>query len=153
VVGPLSGVEVYRTFVSRSYAFRSAVEATLQPLPNWQPLSLVDALHADMDDLGCGDVHVPIFNPVAGRSANLGRLYVMEGSSVGARLLYGAARKLGFADTHGARHLALQANSVARWKEFSSLIDATEGIERAEVLSGARQLFEFAIMVYSQGCN
>jgi len=149
-VGPLSSVESYRAFIVRSYAFRSAVEPTVEPLPNWTPLRLADTLRADMDDLGCGQVHVAGFaDPVPGRSANLGRLYVLEGSSVGARLLYGSARKLSFTETHGARHLALQAGDAVRWKQFCSLLDTIEGIDSGEALSGARQLFEFAITVYS----
>lgn len=149
MVGPLSSVESYRSFVARSYAFRSAVEPALQPLPEWSPQRLADALRADMDDLGCGQVSAPSFDAAPNRSANLGCLYVLEGSSMGARLLYNAARKLGFTETHGARHLALQTGDTGRWKQFSALLDTAEGIDGGEALSGARALFAFAIAVYS----
>ncbi len=102
-----------------------------------------------MDDLGCDGMIVPRFDPASNWSANLGRLYVLEGSSVGARLLYSLARRLEFTEHYGARHLALQVNEVARWKQFRTLLDTIEGVDIGEALSGAQELFEFAIMVYS----
>ena len=149
LVGDLSSAESYRTFIARTYAFRCAVEPTVQALPNWVPLILAPALREDVSDLRCGDVHVPALQPASTRSANLGRLYVLEGSSVGARVLYSAAQKLGFTNTHGARHLALQANDIARWKQFVVLLETIEEVDRDEALFGARQLFDFALVVYS----
>lgn len=148
-VGALSSVESYKTFVTKSYVFRSAVEPALEPLPNWTPLRLMDALRADLDDLGGVHTPAPGFHPRSNWSANLGRLYVVEGSSVGARLLYNAARKLNFTDKHGARHLALQANDSVRWRQFIAMLDTLEGVDRGEALSAAKQLFEFALLIYS----
>lgn len=148
-VGDLSDLESYRAFVAKSYAFRSAVEPTTQAYQNWLPLTLVAALREDVEDLNAGFIDFPTLGPASNWSANLGRLYVLEGSSVGARMLYQRARKLGFSDKLGARHLAIQADDVARWRQFVSLLDMAEGVDTKEVLSGAKQLFEFAFLAYS----
>ena len=148
-VGDLSTAEAYKAFVSRSYVFRSAVEPSIRAHQNWIPLTLVGALRDDVADLGGGLVDMPVLEPASNWSANLGRLYVLEGSSVGAKLLYRRALALGFTSSHGARHLALQANDAARWRHFLSLLDAVEGADLDEALSGAQGLFEFAFYVYS----
>jgi heme oxygenase len=149
-VGDFSSAESYSTFVAQSYAFRSAVEPSIQPLPNWVTPTLADALRRDLDDLRYGFVDTPILSPTLDPAASLGRLYVLEGSSMGARVLYERARKLGFSETYGARHLAMQANDLMRWKQFVTLLNHVQGVDHSQVLSAAQQLFEFAITVYSE---
>lgn len=149
IVGDLSSADAYRLFVARSYAFRSAVERTDPDFTGWRTLNLAAALRDDLDDLEFGELDIPQLEASSWPSANLGRLYVLEGSSVGARLLYQRARGLGFTASFGARHLAMQVDDVARWKRFIALMDAADQVDRSEALSAAHELFEFALQIYS----
>jgi heme oxygenase len=149
-VGGFSDLETYRAFVAKSFAFRGAVERTTQAYQDWFPLALVSALRKDVEDLNGGFIDFPTLDPASSWSANLGRLYVLEGSSVGARMLYQRAQKLGFSDKHGARHLAIQADDVFRWRQFVALLDMAKDVDIDEALSGAKQLFEFAFSAYSK---
>ena len=68
---------------------------------------------------------------------------------MGARLLYKRAQQLGFSQSFGARHLALQANDVVRWKRFTRLLETVDPVYHPEALTAAKELFEFAVEVYS----
>ena len=57
-------------------------------------------------------------------SALLGLAYVLEGSALGARLLYPEALALGLDGSRGARHLASQIADRTAWPSFCGVLDA-----------------------------
>ena len=149
-VGEIADAAAYRTFVAQSFAFRSAVEPSILHDRNWAPLPILDALRDDLHDLGQGVTQVSALEPLAGAAGNIGRLYVLEGSSIGARILYQRARMLGYTGCFGARHLARQTGEQTRWKLFTEFLESVEDVDHAEVVAAATHLFEFAIDESSQ---
>ena len=74
----------------------------------------------------------------------LGWLYVAEGSNLGAAFLLNEARKLGFSETFGARHLAgAPEGRGLHWKTFTVALDGVSltGSEEERVIAGARAAF------------
>lgn len=153
VVGPLNDVACYRRFICQSYRFRQAVECAGVDLPHWRCLRIAGALRQDLDDLAVGELTVPALPASLEMSINLGRLYVLEGSSVGARQLRAQARQLGFSATSGARHLAAQTDDVGRWRLFIAMLDSASNVDRALALRAAQDLFEFALSIYSEAVD
>jgi heme oxygenase len=81
-------------------------------------------------------------------SAYLGALYVLEGSSVGARMLCRDAAKLGYGADYGARHLHRQCEDRTRWPRFLALLEATPDVDRDAALDTAARTFRFAQAAY-----
>jgi heme oxygenase len=130
------------------YLFRAPVERALAsrsypaPFQSWRPLELHPLLAADAADLG---VDLPDSDGAAELEDDpariAGLLYVMEGSSLGAQLTYRTASQFGMTETHGARHLALQAGSIDNWRQFAALLDAQTEIDREALVAGADDAF------------
>lgn len=57
----------------------------------------------------------------------LGVLYVTEGASLGARLLYTRVRKLGLDESTGAAFLGRQTHDLPAWRRVVAAIDTFEG--------------------------
>lgn len=72
----------------------------------------------------------------------LGVLYVLEGSSLGAKLLRRDADKLGFDAHFGARHLAKQDS--ASWKDFVARLDQCTAEDLASATEAAHATFAMA---------
>ena len=131
--------EAYRRYLPGMLAFREAAEdAVTQAIypdwfENWRPRTIAAALRADMDDLGM-DVPEETYrrhdlgHAVTGSASLLGTLYVLEGSALGARLLYARAKELGLDENFGARHLALQTRHKESWRDFVSIMERAGAI-------------------------
>jgi heme oxygenase (biliverdin-IX-beta and delta-forming) len=149
-VGAFATAGQYRTFVAQSYRFRLVAEPACRGLDIWAPQDLVDALRQDLSDLdmpgsaASGD-RLELDSP----SQQIGALYVLEGSALGARLLQRRAADLGFTPDHGARHLNRQTSEKGRWKAFLDVLD-DEVVDRAAALRGAQLTFEAALSCYSE---
>jgi Heme oxygenase len=96
-----------------------ALSPGLDKGPHLTPLVRRDLLDLGMDVPLTGAFPLDALD----REVALGTLYVVEGSSLGARVLYRQAKQLGLSDAFGARHLAAQAESVERWREVVRLLD------------------------------
>jgi heme oxygenase (biliverdin-IX-beta and delta-forming) len=150
-VGELNSRDDYSWMVSKTFAFRAAVEPSLLDWDLWSVHKLASLLRTDLADLAVDTPPIPHSQHIATAAANLGWLYVLEGSSVGARLLFQRAQRLGFNENYGARHLAAQAQGVDRWRQFVTLLDEQAAqFDRDGVLSGAQAAFEFAVSIYSE---
>ena len=68
-----------------------------------------------------------------------GALYVLEGSSLGARILFKRAQALGLSAAFGARHLALLSGSIDGWRSFLDRLEGADpfGLELAVTASHA----------------
>ncbi len=148
-VGAFHDLSSYGAFVSDSLRFRQMVEPALGPAGSWEPQSLLAELRLDGEDLSlpAGDAPDTIA-PLSDDSARLGALYVLEGSALGAHVLFERARALGLGAERGARHLAKQIGAPGRWRQFVSHLDARDDLDRAAVLAGANAVFETAFSVY-----
>ena len=82
----------------------------------------------------------------------LGILYVMEGASMGARVLLIRARKLGVHESYGARHLGYSAHEIQSWRRFLLLLETTDcGPEdEALMIAAAQRTFAAAADHMSQ---
>jgi heme oxygenase len=120
----------YLAYLAATLNAREAIERALdaagvvEVYPDWPLRGISACLRRDLDDLD----HAPTLPvsgfAVSGRAAILGTLYVLEGASLGARLLQGAAADMGLHATFGARHMAAQTADSRVWPRFTSLLDA-----------------------------
>ena len=149
-VGAFDSLATYRAFLIRSYQFRAALEPLLREPVYWAVQELSGFIRQDLDDLGVGDVVVPVgpLLPLEHASV-LGALYVLEGSALGARLLFARAQRLGLSDQFGARHLAVQAGDTTRWKRFVGLLGSVQ-LDQAAALASAHRMFAMALSIYSE---
>jgi heme oxygenase len=149
-VGAFDTIEGYARFVRQSHSFRTATEEAIPPSVDWSVLPLAGLLANDLDDLGQRpDAQIPFPDAPADPAYWLGVAYVLEGSALGARLLVRRAAALGFSDTRGARHLAEQAETGSRWRDFQARLDAAPAATHGAMLAGAAAAFDFALTIYA----
>lgn len=151
MIGAFNSLSSYETYLRGMSAFRIPVETMLaeriwpDDLSLWSAQAFGALIRADLADL---DIHpdeaVPV-PPIGGaREDMLGMLYVLEGSALGARLLYRRAQALGLRADFGARHLAAQAERSDRWSRFLHLLESDDAIEIDRVASASRATFTVA---------
>jgi heme oxygenase len=149
----------YRQYLASQYVFRTSAENMLSAggfstgVDGWQPVSLVDAIRDDMDDLDVAEPDLRDdgrvqFHSSADISSLFGSLYVLEGSNLGARLLYRKAQTLGLRADFGARHLAVQSGEKDRWSAFLALLENSE-IDVAVAVSAANRTFQTALRAFA----
>ncbi|GGF45574.1 hypothetical protein GCM10007301_01370 [Azorhizobium oxalatiphilum] len=148
-VGPLNSIAAYQRYLRGQEAFRAPLERQLAAvrvpttLEDVLPVPLAALLTLDRADLGDAvdvveETAALSFTP----SAIFGILYVLEGSTLGARLLHQQAGALGLTAAHGARHLAEQIAQPGTWKQFVSVLDAEEALDLDEAAASANAVFE-----------
>ena len=74
----------------------------------------------------------------------MGMVYVLEGSGLGARVLFKRAEALGLTRDFGARHLAAQVASPDSWREFLAVLEHAEPLDMARVADASMLTFEHA---------
>lgn len=123
----------FGSFLRVQYRFHRSVDALygtpalVALLPDLQDRRRLQQVRADLHDLG---VDLPAEDPDAPSPGTslpeaLGWLYVVEGSSLGAAVLYRMAAALGLDHRFGARHLAAHPDGVApHWRRFTTALDA-----------------------------
>ncbi|MDQ0457142.1 biliverdin-producing heme oxygenase [Rhizobium paknamense] len=155
LVGPFSCLEDYQAYLEGSARFRLPLEAALaaSPLPEalgqWRPGLIGPDIAGDLADL-----HMP--PPLADADAPsperledwLGVLYVLEGSSLGARLLAKRAAALGLSEAYGARHLFSQSGNFSNWHAFLNILEGVRTVDRKAVSDWAVRTFNFAYSAY-----
>ncbi len=129
--GMFASVEGYRRYLAATWAMRDRFEHLLdingaaEIWPEW-PSRRIAALAAhDMADLHLSKPPQILSQTRLNRSELLGVLYVMEGSSLGARILVRMVSALGFSNDFGARHLFAAASSTSAWRSFIAVLDAS----------------------------
>lgn len=148
LVGSFDSRQSYGVYLRGISAFRAAMERKLSSvvwpsgLAVW-PLELFsDLIAADLEDL---DIPAqPAISPPdlpAQADEMLGMIYVLEGSALGARLLYKRAQLLGFDADFGARHLALQSRRSDRWSDFLALLESADAVDMDRVASASCATF------------
>ena len=149
-IGSFNNVGEYRSFLVRSYQFRGAAEPVLRGQSAWPLQELTNLIRQDMDDLGEAYVPVPASPSLpTGLASAIGALYVLEGSSVGAHLLFARVQRLNLGEQFGARHLAAQSGDATRWKRFIGLLGSAQ-LDHTAALHAAGIMFELALSIYSE---
>jgi len=128
--GMFASLEGYRHYLSATLVIRSHYENLLDASgaatawPAWPGRRVAHLVAQDLDDLGGPR---PVLAKRAELALNpaelLGALYVLEGSSLGARVLSRSVHALGVSADHGARHLHAQAGDAGVWRDFLSILD------------------------------
>jgi heme oxygenase (biliverdin-IX-beta and delta-forming) len=156
-----SSVEHYGQWLQGSYAFHDCLEHALEDAgvdsltADWPERRKTEAIKADLQDLGLavpGGPQLHTFK-LADATECLGALYVMEGASMGARVLLISAHRLGLDAHYGARHLSTAAASMQHWKTFVALLEAAPSNPSSNdrMIRAARRTFDLARECFSGG--
>lgn len=142
--------EGYCDYLLRTYLARSAVEAALDRsgaqnvYAAWPDRRIGAAMALDLDDMGIElPVEPPALEMTLGEGGIWGALYVLEGSTIGARLIAREVEKIGMTDGHGARHLSVQAANSRAFRQFIDVLEAAtlDADGEAECTSAAIETF------------
>lgn len=147
-VSDLTTPAAYARYLRGLAMGRLPIEAMLTALDwpaafgGWRPLEIAGALRDDLADLKLDVPPMRAEPATSDVSALLGLLYVLEGSALGARLVYGRARALGFSESYGARHLAMQSDGPPlNWKAFLGVLDDAAPFDEARAAAAAKGAF------------
>jgi len=150
-VGAFNTLESYKLYLQGLHAFRAPLERDLSAVawPDsfaaWRPQQISALLLADMTDLGIEPGHAPSLHQVHGDIASLlGTLYVIEGATLGSRVLYKRAQTLGLSEHYGARHLASQSAGIDSWRSFLTLLEDAHPVEFDRVVAASLSTFDAA---------
>lgn len=158
LVGEFSDLARYKIYLKGLYAFRAPIEWDISSadLPasygDWRPRMIGLELRQDLEDLLVEAGRPERLAPVMARSESwwAGTLYVLEGSSIGARLLHRRAHALGLSDKHGARHLAAQTGRRDTWPTFLGLIESSTAIDPNIAGEAAQHAFSLALNAFAK---
>src|SRR5690349_18947788 len=118
-VGKFATLDEYRWYIAGLWSFRRLMDCRLRDVAwpskwRWRPTPVSDVIAQDAADLGLVPTRP---NEIAcypkNSNALLGELYVLEGSTLGARILRQRAALLGLHEAYGARHLWRMSHSSA----------------------------------------
>lgn len=129
--GMFASIDGYRRYLSATLAIRTRFEILLDASgaaavwPLWPSRRVAKLVAQDIEDLG--GVH-PLTQKKSDQLLKppelFGALYVLEGSSLGARVLSRSVHAFGLSADHGARHLHAQAGDAAIWRDFLLALDS-----------------------------
>ena len=151
-LGPLitQGDTGYAKFLSCSAAALLPIERALGEagvaavLPDWPQRSRSEALRLDLSALSLPEPSSPPSAKIGGRAFQLGMVYVLEGSRLGARLLLREAQfTLGPAARAAVRYLA-HGQGLPLWPTFLHRLEASPDARREpeQAAAGARAAFQ-----------
>ncbi|WP_082546734.1 biliverdin-producing heme oxygenase [Rhizobium sp. Root483D2] len=160
MVGSFDSADSYKSYLRGICAFREAVERKLTSTgwpphcDGWSPELFSDLIAQDLQNLGVNPQPM-VEEPDVEQSpeALLGMLYVLEGSALGARVLYKRAQTLGFDADFGARHLAVQSRRSDRWPAFLALLENADDIDMDRVADASRATFKAAEQAFRQASH
>lgn len=131
--GMFASLEGYRRYLAGTLDIRRHYEAvadysgTVHVWPRWPGRRVAHLVAQDLADLGGAAPPSDKKAIEALKPAELlGALYVLEGSSLGARVLFKSVSAFGLSASHGARHLHAQAGEAAIWREFVAMLEASD---------------------------
>lgn len=147
LVGSLESRAAYERYAAGLHRGRNPMERWLEGidlrphLGPWRPTFICNILERDLSDLGLVvPASAPLPNPPERQEEILGRLYVLEGSGLGARVVLRRARSIGLDETFGARHLALQA-AAAGWAGFVDRLESAPDLDMDRMGEAAAEMF------------
>lgn len=149
---PFASHDNYRKFLQAQHEFHQAVKAfhdadDLNQLINGlKNLSRHEAVLADMKVLDVVPANIDVKVPKVDSAERFGWLYCVEGSNVGAAILYKEAGKIQLDENHGATHLAAHEDGRMRhWRAFKEKLDNLDlsKEDQAKALKGAQDAFSY----------
>ncbi len=155
--GVFASVPAYLRYLHVMHSVRARLEADLDSagaagvFARWPDRKIALVLADDIRDLGGvpavphkPDPHEAGAAAPMSAGAMLGVLYVLEGSSLGARLLSRLASAAGLGPEFGARHLFAQASDPQAWRDYVAILDTAvlSEVEEAECERAASRTFE-----------
>lgn len=161
-LGCFADVTGYARWLRGMHAFHDAVRETFLASGLWAPRvrrqeERVDLLNEDLGDLAAPRIVQSLPRPftVVDEESALGIRYVVEGASLGSRVLATRAAALGCTATRGARYLAGEVVSFAHWREVLGDLAAAELDEAAirRAVAASRRTFELASLCLGGRCH
>lgn len=154
VLSPALGLQQYRAYLERTFGFYLAVEAQLRQLGVWEALDLPATEREKLPLLAEDLVLLGNMEPASIRACNappafatvaeaVGGAYVLEGSTLGGRVisrhvqgLLGPDVPRSFLDCYGP-------DTTANWRSFRGALQRFAGTREIEdrVIAGARETF------------
>lgn len=149
---PFENKDNYRKFLQAQYEFHRAVAPIYQntalgaQFVGLEHLSRFERVIADMKDLAVTPFENAPSTPSFTDDEAIGWLYCVEGSNVGAAILYKEAGKIELSGEFGARHLAAHEDGrMPHWRDTKAKLDALplDDIARQAALKGADDAFAY----------
>lgn len=150
-IGAFTSLEAYRRYVAFLGRFRFAMDRAMQDVVwprdwSWRPVAVSDSIAQDVIDLGIRLTPIQTsIVPFNNHNALLGALYVLEGSTLGARVLKARAAALGMTESFGARHLAVMTRDMSCWQSFLRQLDDIEHLDIECAAQAANAVFDLAL--------
>lgn len=160
MIGPFSSQSAYEAYLIGMARFRLPLEDMIVGhlpsgiLKGWRPNLISTQIKVDLAALGLTD-DVDVDQPPIPEQTEdwLGVFYVLEGSSLGAKLLVKRAQALGLTATNGAAHLLLQAGNFSSWAAFLDIMEAVRDIDEARMVLWANSTFANAHKAFESSMN
>ncbi|MGF0540312.1 biliverdin-producing heme oxygenase [Agrobacterium sp. ES01] len=158
-VGSISDLGSYQRYLRGMMRFRGPLERKLadasypSQLSGFTPCYIASSLQRDMMVVTNDQVaHAQEMSDIdlSTPEKMFGTLYVLEGSTLGSRLLIKQAAAIGIDETNGAEHLAKQSASGGNWKAFLALLESAEDLDDQAIIVSALQTFTVAIDVFEK---
>lgn len=154
-IGSFSDRTSYERYLTQIYRFRVPIEAALgrvawpAAIGSWRPRAIGHLIAADLSDLGLP--LPPVDAPALHLDGDglMGVLYVLEGSSLGSKLLLRRAEALGFSASFGARHLA-EASDAGSWRDFLGLLEGQHDVDLEAATAASLATFQAAAAAFRQ---
>ncbi|MCL1623725.1 biliverdin-producing heme oxygenase [Moraxella sp. Tifton1] len=149
---PFANHDNYRKFLQAQFEFHKTVHPIYQnqklasQFDDLAQLSRLDRVKSDMKDLAVEAYDKDIEQPSYDEDEAVGWLYCVEGSNVGAAILYKEAGKIDLTDDFGASHLAAHADGrMPHWRSVKAKIDALpfDEQQRQAAMKGADDAFAY----------
>lgn len=128
---PFANHDNYRKFLQAQYEFHCAVQPIYHDVDiaknfdELSALSRLDRIKKDMADLKVAPANISVAVPTFNTAEAVGWLYCVEGSNVGAAILYKEAAKIDLKEDFGASHLAAHPDGrMPHWRHVKAKIDA-----------------------------
>lgn len=154
--GMFASRDGYRRYLDATFAMRARYERLLDDSgaamlwPDWPSRKIADLVELDIVDLGGAAPPAEISHTRLSTAELLGVLYVLEGSSLGARVLVRSVAEIGLTASSGARHLFHQAGDRDAWRSFvAMMMAATENPSHA----AANATFEAFAEAYGRAAD
>jgi heme oxygenase len=154
--GMFDTLDGYRRYVAATWALRTRFEGLLDMngaaaiWPLWPTRRIAHLAEQDMADLGILPRPEEFAPSTLSSGELLGVLYVLEGSSLGARLLLRSVSRLGLSADNGARHLHAQAGEASAWRGFVEVLEASPQPPCHEM---ARSVFDAFAAAYAMAAR
>lgn len=147
---------IYAGYLARLLGYYLPVEASIAAAPGWSAHGFdvgarrkAHLIERDLRALGAGEARIAAaprcraLPDLSSLDRAVGGLYVLEGATLGARVLCRAIRALGLDERTGAAFLhGYGAATGAMWSRFGEALAAyAPAADAAAVISGARQTF------------